>query len=145
MSRNRYSVILSNVGSCCDRYLSSGYSKSFALEELFDRVAGIEHVTGVELVGNWHINERNVEQIRENLKRTGLKLVSIIPDHFGQMKWGKGAFSSKDKTIRREAVEHTKTMMDITAEQAITAGFPWISTRTGRMDRKLCRKAFTGW
>jgi xylose isomerase len=69
----------------------------------------------VELVATWHIRPDNVNQIKENLQRTGLKLVSIIPDHFGQMKWGRGAFSSKDPAIRREAVRHTCEMMDIAA------------------------------
>ena len=112
MYKPRYSVILSNVGSCCDRYLSTGYSKPFTIEELFDRVKGIDHVEGVEIVGNWHITTKNVQQIKDNLQRTGLELVSIIPDHFGQMKWGKGAFTSKDKEIRRQAVQETKEMID---------------------------------
>ena len=116
MYKPHYSVILSNVGSCCDRYLSTGYSDPFSIEQLFDRVSAIDLVEGVELVATWHIRSDNVHQIRENLQRTGLKLVSIIPDHFGQQKWGKGAFSSKNPGIRREAVSHTKEMMDIGAE-----------------------------
>lgn len=116
MFNPRYSVILSNVGSCCDRYLSTGYSDPFTIEQLFDRVAGIEHVKGVELVATWHIRTDNVQQIKDNLDRTGLQLTSIIPDHFGQKKWGKGAFASKDAAIRREAISHTKDMMDIAAE-----------------------------
>lgn len=116
MYQPRYSVILSNVGSCCDRYLSTGYSHPFTLEQLFDRVAAIQHVQGVEMVATWHITTQNVRQIKENLDRTGLKLAAIIPDHFGQMKWGKGAFSSKDPAIRREAVSHTREMMDAAAE-----------------------------
>lgn len=116
MYKPRYSVILSNVGSCCDRYLSTGYSKPFTIEQLFDRVKSIEHVEGVELIGNSHITTGNVKQIKDNLARTGLKLVSIIPDHFGQMKWSKGAFTSKDAAIRKEAVSHTKEMMDIAVE-----------------------------
>jgi xylose isomerase len=83
---------------------------------MFDRVISVEHVQGVELIGNWNISAKNIDQIKENMARTNLKLVSIIPDHFGQAKWGKGAFSSKDPAIRRDAVEHTKEMMDIAAE-----------------------------
>jgi len=115
MKNVRYSTILSNVGTCCDRYLSSGYSDPFTTDQMFDRAAGIENITGVELVANWHISNDNIEQIKENLDRTGLKLVSIIPDHFGQKKWGKGAFTSKNPSIRREAVSHTIEMMDIAA------------------------------
>lgn len=116
MYKPRYSVIISNVGSCCDRFLSTGYSDPYTIEQLFDRVAGINHVEGVEIVGDWHITSKNVRQIKDNLDRTGMKLVSIIPDHFGLKKWGKGAFSSKDKDIRREAVEHTKEMIDAARE-----------------------------
>ncbi len=116
MMKPRYSVILSNVGSCCDRYLSTGYSDPYTIEQMFDRVASIEHVSGVELVATWHIRPDNVAQIKENLNRTNLQLVSIIPDHFGQMKWGRGAFTSKDAAIRREAVSHTKEIMDIASE-----------------------------
>ena len=54
MSTKRYSVILANVGNCGDRYCKE-YSPPYALEQLFDRVSGIDDVTGVELVGNWHI------------------------------------------------------------------------------------------
>jgi hypothetical protein len=79
MNALRYSVILSNVGSCCDRFLSTGYSAPFTLELLFDRVASIESVTGVELVANWHVTPGNLAQIRDNLGRTSLKAVSTIP------------------------------------------------------------------
>lgn len=116
MYKPKYSVILANVGSCSDRYMSCGYSAPFTLEQLFDRVASIEHVEGVELVGNWHITTKNVRQIKDNLSRTSLQAVSIIPDHFGQMKWGKGAFTSKNPAIRAQAVKETKEMMDVAAE-----------------------------
>ncbi len=112
----KYSVILANVGSCSDRYMGGGYSKPFELDEMFDRVASIKGVTGVELVSTWNITTKNVEQVKANLSRTGLKLASIIPDHFGEMKWGKGAFTSKDPAIRKEAVSVTKEYMDIAAE-----------------------------
>lgn len=101
MYKPRYSVILSNVGSCFDRYLSTGYSNSLTIEEMFDRVAAIEYVQGVELIGNWNVSLKNVEQIKENMARTNLKLVSIISDHFGQAKWGKGAFTSKDLYVKK--------------------------------------------
>lgn len=109
----KYSIILGNVGNFCDRYMSCGYGRDYSLEEMFDRVASVKGVTGVELVSNWHITPKNVEQVKSNLERTGLKLVSIIPDHFGVKKYGKGAFTSKDPSIRRQAIEETKELMDI--------------------------------
>ncbi|MEG2381651.1 MAG: sugar phosphate isomerase/epimerase family protein [Oscillospiraceae bacterium] len=112
----KYSVILSNVGSCSDRYVSGGYSNPFTTAELFDRVASIDNVEGVELVATWHVTTENVKEIKAQLEDKNLKLVSIIPDHFGTMKWGKGAFSSKDENIRKMAVSHTKDMIDVGRE-----------------------------
>ena len=109
----KYSVILGNVGACCDRYMVGGYSEAFSVDQMFERVASIPDVKGVELIGGSHITGKNVDQVRRNLKDRNLKLVSIIPDHFAERKWGKGAFTSKDAGIRRDAVETTVEMIDI--------------------------------
>lgn len=117
MYRPKYSVILGNVGNCTDRYMDPpGYSNPFSIEQLFDRVSAIKHVEAVELVAGAHIRTDNVKQIKDNLERTGLKVSSIIPSHTGQQKWKSGSFASKDPSIRRDAVSHTKEMMDIAAE-----------------------------
>ena len=54
----KYSVILGNVGQCSDRYMTSGYGKQYEIPELFERVASIEGVTGVEYIGNWHVSDK---------------------------------------------------------------------------------------
>ncbi|MFC4776617.1 sugar phosphate isomerase/epimerase family protein [Paenibacillus sp. GCM10023252] len=113
---NRYSVILSNVGSCADRFLTAGYDEPVALAELFRRVAEIPQVSGVELVGSWHVTDRNVAELKKYLEHYNLKLVSIIPDHFGQPKWKNGSFASREAVIRADAVNHTKEMIDAAAE-----------------------------
>ena len=115
MYKPRYSVILGNVGSCMDRYVGGGYGAKFTVDELFSRVASIEGVSGVELVGTWHITPETAADVKKQLDRTGLELISIIPDHFGEAKWGKGAFSSKDAGIRREAVESACALMDVSS------------------------------
>ncbi len=109
----KYSVILGNVGNFSDRYMGGGYQREYTLPELFDRVKSIEGVTGVELVSNWHVTAENAKEVKAQLERTGLKLVSIIPDHFGTKKYGRGAFSSKDPAMRRAALEETKEIIDV--------------------------------
>lgn len=109
----KHSVILGNVGNFSDRYMGGGYQREYTLTELFDRVKSIEGVTGVELVSNWHVTPENAKEIKAQLERTGLKLVSIIPDHFGTKKYGRGAFSSKDPAMRRAALEETKEIIDV--------------------------------
>jgi xylose isomerase len=114
--KSQYSVILSNVGSCSDRFLTGGYDRPYDIAELFERVAQIPQVSGVELVGTWHVTESNVKELKNHLEERGLQLVSIIPDHFGQMKWKNGSFAAKDREVRRMAVAHTKEMIDAAVE-----------------------------
>ncbi len=123
----KLSVILSNVGSCSDRYCPS-YSAPFTLEELFARAASIGGVRGVEFVGNWHIHPDNVPQVKALLALHRLQAVSIIPDHFGTDQWKHGAFTNKDAGVRRAAVEESIRMAD--AARAI--GCPTISLWPGQ-------------
>jgi xylose isomerase len=111
----KYSVILSNVGSCADRYVPAGYGDPFTVTQLFERASSITQVSGVELVGTWHV-DNNVKELKLHLEEHQLQLASIIPDHFGQMKWKYGSFSARDPQIRRQAIEHAKEMMDVAAE-----------------------------
>lgn len=113
---SKFSVILSNVGSCSDRYVTAGYGREYSLSELFNRLSQIPQASGVELVGSWHVRDNNIQELKKHLDEKELHLVSIIPDHFGQHKWKNGSFSSKDPAIRKEAVAHTKEMMDAVVE-----------------------------
>lgn len=109
----KHSVILTNVGSCCDRYLSTGYNKTFTNEELMERVQSIGDIDAVELIGNSNVTKDNVYEVKKQLEKYGLKVISIIPDHFGKMIWGKGAFTSPDEEVRKFAIQETKDMMDV--------------------------------
>ena len=61
----QYSVILGNVGQCSDRYMTCGYGRPFELPELFERVASIPGVTGIEYIGSWHLSDKTVHQIAD--------------------------------------------------------------------------------
>ena len=111
-----YAVILGNLGNTCDRFLSSGYKEQPPKEVAFQQAASIEGVSGIELVGSWDITTQNVGEVKKLLQANGLKLASIIPDHFSQKRWGKGAFTSRDPEIRRQAIGETKEMMDAAVE-----------------------------
>lgn len=116
MYEPKISVILSNVGSCFDRFTPNGYSDPYTIEEMFDRVASIKGVKGVEVVWTMEINDENVKRIKDNLSRTGLEIVSIIPDHFAERKWKNGAFTSKKAETRKDAIKTTKQLMDVAHE-----------------------------
>lgn len=124
----KYSVILSNVGSCCDRYVPEGYGRKYTNAELFERVALIDDITGVELIGGSGINRGNVTEIKEHLLHYNLEAAAIIPDHFSDKKWKFGAFTNFDPAIREQAVEETFAM----AECAQAIGCKTISIWNGQ-------------
>ena len=111
-------IILGNLGNTNDRFLSSGYKDQPTKEEMLKRASAIEGVQGVELVGSWDITAETVDMVGSLLAKHSLKCVSIIPDHFAQKRWGSGAFSSKNASIRAQAVEETAKM----AEAAMKLG-----------------------
>jgi xylose isomerase len=112
---DKYSVIISNFGNRADRFLTS-YGEDRTLAQLFAAAQRTENLSGVELVGTWHITERNVAEIGRLLLDHDLKLVSIIPDHFATQIYSKGAFTSKEAAVRARAVADTKAMLDAAAE-----------------------------
>ena len=116
MREKNYAIILGNLGNTCDRFCSGGYKDNPDTMTMLERAAGIEGVTGVELVGTWDIRPDNVAEMSSKLGDLGLECVSIIPDHFAQAVWGRGAFVSRDPAVRRKAVDVTLETCDIAAK-----------------------------
>ena len=104
---SKYSVILGNLGNTCDRFLSTGYKDQLPKEEMLRQAASIPGVSGVELVGTWDITPKNVDEMGDLLAKYGLACASVLPDHFSQKRWGRGAFTSRDPSIRKQALDET--------------------------------------
>jgi sugar phosphate isomerase/epimerase len=111
--KNRYSVILGNLGNTCDRFLPTGYKDAVPKREMIRQAASIPGIQGIELVGTWDITEANAREVDGWLKESNLACVSIIPDLFSQKRWGKGSFSAKDPKIRQQALEETRAVARI--------------------------------
>ena len=125
---SKYSVILGNLGNTCDRFLSSGYKDQPPKKEMMHQAASIPGVAGVELVGTWDITPQNLDEMGNLLQKNGLACASIIPDHFSQKRWGRGSFTSRDASIRAQALEETL----IAAEMARKLGCSLINLWPGQ-------------
>lgn len=112
-SELKFGACLPVFDSCADRYVLSGYGKKKTLEELFLSAREVEDLRGIELVGNWHINETNFDFVKSLLERTGLEVAMVVPDLWTQGKWGIGSFTSKDSKIRDEAIREVKKTIDM--------------------------------
>lgn len=112
--KRKYSVFIFNVASCNDRYCSA-YGREFTMEEMFDRVKSIDKITAVDLVMN-KMFKNNKEQVKANLKRTGLKVASVAVDTFANPIYQQGSLSSIDTKIRAQAIADTKEAIDFAKE-----------------------------
>ena len=107
----RFSANINTFNAGADRYVLSGYGERYSTEELIKMATQVEGLTGVELVGLWHVNDNNVEQIRRQVGDAGLVVTCVTPDIWASAKWGRGSFASIDPTIRKEAIQEVKKSM----------------------------------
>lgn len=111
MEERKYAVILGNLGNTKDRFCGA-YKENPSTEEMLEKASKIPYVKGIELVGTWDISEDNACFMAKAFKDLGMECVSIIPDLFANPLYGKGAYTSKDPAIRRDAIDYTKRMCD---------------------------------
>lgn len=109
-----YSVFMDNVGSCSDRYCSA-YGRPFTPKELLERAASIDLITGIDFVATPSVFDQ-LDEIKRTIADTGLHVVSVVADVFTEAKWRQGSYSSRDEKVRREAIDHSKRVMDLNAE-----------------------------
>jgi xylose isomerase len=104
---------LPTFGSCADRYCLSGYGGGGkTIEEMLDLAAGIECLDGLEIVSNWHVNDNNIDLIKQQFRDRNLQVCMVVPDLWTQAKWGKGSLAAADPKIRAEAIAEVKRSMD---------------------------------
>lgn len=128
MTKNRYSVILGNLGNTCDRFLPTGYKAQPDKFVMIQQAASIPGLEGLELVGGWDVTTENAGQIHASIREHKLECVSIIPDLFSQSRWGAGSFCSRDERVRRQAVEETHSAAQIATQM----GCPLINLWLGQ-------------
>jgi xylose isomerase len=125
----KFGACLPTFASCADRYCLSGYGGGgTTIEEMMGLAATVPDLSGIELVGNWHINDDNIEKV---IKLTGehrLSICMVTVDLWTQAKWGKGSLAAKDPVTRKAAVKEIKKAMD----WAASAGCPNIDVWFGQ-------------
>lgn len=111
----KYSVFIDHVGTFCDRYCDAYSEKTFSIEEKFDRVASIPLLSAVDLnMTADYIASKDI--IKESLKKTSLKVNSVMMDSTANRIFKQGTFSSLDKEVRKKAVDDAKAAMDFAEE-----------------------------
>lgn len=113
LGNNKLGACLPTFGSCADRYCLSGYGGGGTnMEEMLDLALQVEGLDGLEIVGNWHVNDDNIEQVKRLFAERNFEISMVVPDLWTQAKWGKGSLASQDAAIRKAAVAEVKKSME---------------------------------
>jgi len=117
LAGHKFGACLPTFGNCADRYCLSGYGGGGStMAEMLDLAATVDGLDGVELVGNWHVNDGNIREVATMLADRGLGLCMLVPDLWTQAKWGRGSLAAPDAPTRQAAVDEVKKVMDWAAE-----------------------------
>ena len=117
ISGYKFGSCLATFANCADRYCREGYGGGANdIEKMLDMACSVEDIDGLELVGNWHVNDDNIFKVGDMFKKRNLEICMLVPDLWTQAKWGKGSFASTDKKIRQQAVAEVKKVMDWAAQ-----------------------------
>jgi xylose isomerase len=130
-----FGACLPTFGNCADRYCLGGYGGGGKnMEEMLDLSLKVKGLDGLELVGNWHVNDQNIRKVAKMFKDRGLKICMLTPDLWTQAKWGKGSLAAPDKKTRQAAVDEVRKVMDWAAE----LGCPFVDVWPGQDGYDYC-------
>ena len=107
------------------------------MHEMVALAKQVEGLDGLELVGNWHVNDDNIASVAALLKDHGLKIAMLVPDLWTQAKWGKGSLAAPDAPTRQAGLDECKQVMDWAAE----LGCPYIDVWPGQDGYDYCFQA----
>jgi len=115
-TENKFATILNTFSALGDRFCISGYKEKKSIEEMFLNASKVDGLSGIELVGTWHINPDNINFVKGLKNKYGFKIPSIVIDLFTKPEYGNGSFSSTNKKIREKAIREVKEYLDIAPE-----------------------------
>jgi len=114
---HKFGACLPTFGNCADRYCLSGYGGGGStMEEMLDLATTVEGLDGLELVGNWHVNDDNIREVGAMFRDRNLEISMLVPDLWTQAKWGRGSLAAPDAQTRQAAIDEIRKVMDWAAE-----------------------------
>jgi xylose isomerase len=137
IAQHPFGACLPTFGSCADRYCLSGYGGATSMDEMLALAGEVEGLDGLELVGNWHVNDENILSVAGRFADRGLRICMLVPDLWTQAKWGRGSLAAPDAATRQAAVDEVRKVMDWAAE----LGCPYVDVWPGQDGYDYCFQA----
>ncbi len=90
-----------------------GYTKSLSVRDQIEAAASVPGLQGLELIAPLHVTLDNANEVKDWLEELNLKPVSVNPYVWTEPIWKRGALTSPDPKVRREAIDTSKRAIDI--------------------------------
>jgi xylose isomerase len=91
----------------------SGYTGTHPVREQIKAAASVHGLKGLELIAPLHVSVENAKEVKDWLEDVGLQPVSVNPYVWTEAIWKRGAFTSPDPKVRREAIDTGKRAIEI--------------------------------
>jgi xylose isomerase len=122
----KLAVLASTWSKHGDRWMLEGYHEGMNIREAIERAGSIEGIEGIELVHPQQINGENAGELFTRISEAGLGISSIANSISGRSIFYRGALTSKDPRVRREAIDTVKRGLDLAAELEIQRTNLWL-------------------
>jgi sugar phosphate isomerase/epimerase len=135
---HKFATTMPPFSGCADRFCLDGYGGGGEnMEEMLDMAKSVDGLDGVELVGNWHVDDDNIFKVGQMFKDRGLEIPLLTPDLWTQAKWGRGSIAAPDAKTRKEAIVEIKKVMD----WAVELDCPYLNVWPGQDGYDYCFQA----
>ncbi|HEY5573865.1 MAG TPA: TIM barrel protein [Anaerolineales bacterium] len=111
MNNKSYSAGLWVFAQSVEKF--GGYTHSLSVREQIEAAASVPGLKGLELIAPLHITLENAREVKGWLEEAGLEPVSVNPYLWTEPEWKRGAFTSPDAKVRREAIDTGKRAIEI--------------------------------
>lgn len=98
-----------------DRF-TEAFKMGISIPERIELVGKMRGVKGIELHLPYEVTEETFGDVRRRVKDQGLKIVTVVPGLFHEMRFKDGALTSYRADIRKEAIARVKTAMHMNEE-----------------------------
>lgn len=90
-----------------------GYTQALSVEDQIKAAASVKGLNGVELIAPLHVDIDSVPIIRSLLDEAELEVVSVNPYLWTDPIWRRGALTSPEPQVRKQAISTGKRAVDI--------------------------------
>lgn len=116
MTKRKYSVGVWAYGGCGDRFCEMGYQECKSFAEKVVLASKTENVSGIEVHYNGDFADDDLAGAKSLIKESGLEVAAVNCEIFGNRKFRKGALTSTDPKIRKDALEIVKRAGEVANE-----------------------------